>query len=104
MALEQHLDAAVLTMLVHGLEETGAVAVALAHIHLFVAGEDVVLGAGAVTERVLETVLVGVVGVLHGLVGPCLADFHGGLAVERLESELGGCVGVVGGGPLAHVD
>ena len=104
MALEQHLDAAVGAMLVHGLEEARAVAVAGTDVHLLVASEDVVLGTGAIAQGVLEAVLVGVVGVLHGFLGPGLADLHRCLPMEGLESKLSGRVGIVGGSPLTHVD
>ena len=88
----------------HGLEEARAVAVAGTDVHLLVASEDVVLGTGAIAQGVLEAVLVGVVGVLHGFLGPGLADLHRCLPMEGLESKLSGRVGIVGGSPLTHVD
>ena len=104
VAVKENLDAAVLDVLVEDLKRSDAPANALTDIHLVKAGEDVVLSARRVAEGVLDAVLVGVVGVLDGLVGPSLAHVHGRLAVEGLEGELGGCVSIVGAGPLAHVD
>ena len=104
VAVKENLDAAVLDVLVEDLKRGDAPANALADIHLVETGEEVILSARRVAEGVLDTVLVGVVGVLDGLIGPCLAHVHGRLAVESLEGELGGCVSIVRAGPLAHVD
>ena len=104
MAVKENFDAAVLDVLVEDLKRGNAPANALADVHLVEAGEEVVLSACRVAKGVLDAVLVGVVGVLNGLISPCLAHVHGRLAVESLEGELGSCVGVVRAGPLAHVD
>ena len=92
------------TSMPHGFEERLAVARSRTDVHLLVSGEDVVLGTRRLAQRVFEAVLVGVIGILHGFVGPCLADLQRRLAVERLERELRCRVGIVGSGPLPHVD